>query len=591
MRSEGGRFRLAVSALLFCWLVLFGVVAWHQLVRGSHHRHQAEVQHGVRVSLPAPRGRMFDRLGRPLATNRSVSSIRILPQYAKDKDTLAAILAGFGFAERRTIRAELMRRKRHFWFRRNVPVQLADSLRRVVTRRGYSNCTLVDDDRRRIYPFGASCATVTGFLGEECGLAGLEYQFDSILRGRPGWRLLQKDALGYSHPYPSYPTVEPVPGADLYLTLDIDIQAICQQALEERVRATGALKGAAVVMEPGSGRILAVAEWPTYDPAAATTAERERHRCTAVSDVFEPGSVFKLVVMATALESPNAAELVARRYDVSSGFITIGKYKIRDAHNHGVLDFDGLMVMSSNPGCAMLSMQLDPEQYYQIARALGFGSALGVGLPDERSGTLDRPERLGTLRFANIAFGQGLTTTLLQLCAAYNCVASDGEFWRPYLIDSVCQNGRVIQRNRPVRVRRALRPETARRLKDIMEKVVTEGTGTPAAVPGVTVCGKTGTAQKTEPGGGYSNTRSRMSFVGFLPKEAPRYCIAVMVDEPKTDRFASTVAGPVFREIGWNLLRLERMRQQTEVWAAVGGVRPVGAKDPTVLAATTRVGR
>ncbi len=548
------------------------VVGYHQLVRARYHKRQAELQHGVRVELLAPRGRMYDGRGRPLTLNRSICSIRILPQYATSKDTLAAILAGFGLADRRAVRAELYRRTRHFWFRRNVDAQLADSLRAVLIRRKYSNCTLVDDDQLRVYPHHEVCAAITGFVGEERGLAGLECEFDSILRGRPGWKLLQKDALGYKHAYPTYPAVEPVPGADLHLTIDLDAQAICYDAIAARVRATDALKGSVVVLEAGTGRVLALADYPSYDPQQPLGSARERHKCTAVSDVFEPGSVFKIVTAATALESPNAARLTTQQYDVSRGFIQIGKYKIADPYKHGVLDFDGLVVYSSNPGCALLSMQLDPERFYETARGLGFGSAVGIGLPDERAGSLDRPDRLNTLRLANISFGQGMTATLVQLAAAYLCVANDGAYLRPYLIDSVCQAGRTLRRYSPARLRQALRPETARRLQGILARVITEGTGASAAVPGVAAAGKTGTAEKTEPGGGYSKTRSRMLFIGFLPVESPRYVIAVMIDEPRSgQRFASTVAGPVFSQIGEKLLRLERMRQVPELAQMVEG--------------------
>lgn len=554
------------------------MVAFHQLICWRHHKREAEVQHGVRVELLAPRGRMYDRLGRPLTLNRSICSIRILPQYAKSKDTLAAILAGFGLGDRRSIRAELYRRKRHFWFRRDVDAAVADSLRKVLVRRGYDNCTMVDEDEERLYPYHDVCAAFTGFLGEARGLAGLECELDSILRGEPGWRLLQKDAHGYSHPYPSYPTHEPVPGADVHLTVDLDAQEICYEALAAKVRETRALKGSAVVVEATTGRILAVADYPSYDPQKPTGTDREHHKCIAVSDVFEPGSVFKIVTAATALMSPNADRLTAQKYDVSKGYIHIGKYKIGDAHNHGVCTFDSLVILSSNPGCALLSMQLEPERFYETARALGFGSAVGIGLPDERSGGIDKPKRLNTLRLANISFGQGMTATLVQLAAAYLCIANDGGYLRPYLIDSVCREGRALRRYAPVQVRQALRPDVALRMKNTLERVITEGTGTPAAIPGVAACGKTGTAQKTEPGGGYSKTRSRMSFVGFLPKESPRYVIAVLVDEPQTDRFASTVAGPVFARIGERLLRLERMRQSPELLQVVEGREADGTK-------------
>jgi cell division protein FtsI (penicillin-binding protein 3) len=335
---------------------------------------------------------------------------------------------------------------------------------------------------------------------------------------------------------------------------------------------------------------LGLADYPGYDPTRFDAFPKETYKSAALSDQFEPGSSFKLVICAAALESPEADRLTRQAYDVSSGFIEIGKYKIHDAHKNGILDFAGLFIKSSNPGCALLSMQLRPEKYYELARALGFGNTVGIGLPNEGSGWMDPPEKLNRLRFANVAFGQGVTTTLLQLAAAYLCVANDGSYLRPYLIESVRQpgnpgplsdrgfrqaslgwTGRVVRSFSPSRLRQAIRPENARKIKDILERVVVEGTGVQAQIDGVSVCGKTGTAQKVEPGGVYSKTKSRMTFIGFFPKVQPRYVIAVLVDEPKTDRFASTAACPVFKQIGENLIMLDRMRsRQSELLAGSG---------------------
>jgi cell division protein FtsI/penicillin-binding protein 2 len=534
-------------------------------------------QQGETLDLHPTRGRFYEAGGRPLTLNRSCCSIRILPQWARDKDTLAGILAEFGLAERRAIARELQRRDRLFWFRRDVGYAAGDSLRRVLVERQFSNCTYVDDDYVRVYPHGELCANVVGFTGDDRGRAGLEFEYDSVLRGSGGWVQLQKDAIGRAFPYPSFPTRRPVAGLDIHLTLDLDVQQICYDALRQRVAECGALGGSAIVLDAAKGSILGLADYPGYDPMRFAAFPRESYKSAALSDQFEPGSSFKLVVCAAALESPGAERLTRQTFDVSSGFVEIGKYKIHDVHKNGVLDFAGLFIKSSNPGCALLSMQLRPESYYELARALGFGNAVGVGLPNEGSGWIDPPEKLTRLRFANVVFGQGVTVTLLQLAAAYLCVANDGAYLRPYLIESVRQPqagglqlaaagsrpaGRVVRSASPSRLRQAIRPENARRIKDILERVVVEGTGVQAQIDGVAVCGKTGTAQKVEPGGGYSKTKSRMTFVGFFPKEQPKYVIAVLIDEPKTDRFAGTAACPVFKQIGEDLRLLDRMRSR-----------------------------
>jgi cell division protein FtsI/penicillin-binding protein 2 len=563
MKQPISRSKVLQTTLVVTWTALLLYLGFVQLARWKHYERQAQVQQGQKLPLLAQRGRVYDRLGRPLTLNRSCTSIQILPQWARDReDTLAGILASFGLAERRPMAEELRRRDHLFWFKRRVDYYTGDSLRKVLLKRQFHNCTYVDDDLLRVYPYGPSCATVLGFVGDERGLAGVESEYDSTMRGRKGWILLQRDAIGRCFPYPSYPSVRPSAGADVRLTLDLDVQQVCYEALKQNVEGSGALHGSVVVMDAASGAIIGLADYPSYDPANYKSYPKALYKAAAICDQIEPGSSFKMVVCAAALESPNAARLTSQIYDVSSGFIQIGTKKIKDVHKNGPLDFAGLFIKSSNPGCAMLSMQLDPAAYYQVAKALGFGSAVGIGLPGEGNGWLDKPSRLNTLRFANIAFGQGVTVTLLQLTAAYACIANDGAYIRPYLVESVRQGGRVLRQFRPTRVRQALKTATARTMKDILERVVTEGTGTLAKIDGVAVCGKTGTAQKVEPGFGYSNTKSRMSFIGFLPKDKPRYVIGVLIDEPKTERFAGTSACPVFKQIAEELLLLDRMRSR-----------------------------
>jgi len=595
------RTKVIIAAAAAVWTGLLLFAGYVQLGRWKHYERQAMGQQGETLDLHAVRGRVYEAGGRPLTLNRTCCSVRILPQWARDKDTLAGILAGFGLAERKAIAQELHRRNRLFWFRRDVEYAVGDSLRRVLVERQFSNCTYVEDDHVRIYPHGELCANVVGFTGDDRGRAGLEFEYDSVLRGNGGWVQLQKDAIGRAFPYPSFPTRRPVSGLDIHLTLDLDVQQICYDALRQRVEECGALRGSAIVLDAAKGSILGLADYPGYDPMRYDAFPKETYKSAALSDQFEPGSSFKLVICAAALESPDAGRLTRQTFDVSSGFIEIGKYKINDVHKNGVLDFDGLFIKSSNPGCALLSMQLRPEKYYELARALGFGNAVGIGLPNEGSGWIDPPAKLNRLRFANVAFGQGVTVTLLQLAAAYLCVANDGAYLRPYLIESVRQpenpgpglfdrvfrnaslgsSGRVVRGFSPSRLRQAIRPENARRMKDILERVVVDGTGVLAQIDGVSVCGKTGTAQKVEPGGVYSKTKSRMTFVGFFPKEQPRYVIAVLVDEPKTDRFAGTAACPVFRQIGENLIMLDRMRSRMAGVQGVGGSRvQVSTRNP-----------
>lgn len=562
MTSLVRRCRIVEIVILLVWGGMVYRLLGVQILRWRFYELEAGRLHFRRIELLGKRGAVYDHKGRQLTLNRSTCSIRVLPQWVRDKDTLAQIFADFGLGTYLENWSLLNRYKRLFWFRRRVDFALGDSLRSVLVRRRFRNAVLVENDYQRVYPYREACADVVGFVGAEGGLAGVEWEFDRVLRGEPGWIMVQKDARGFDYPSPNFPRKDPKPGNDVYLTIDADVQEICYKALKNGVVRTRAQKGAIVVLDAQTGAIRALVDYPGYDPNRFKDFSPELYKVTAVADQFEPGSVFKIVICAAALEGSNHERFANRVYDVSSGYIQIGAKKIKDVHPNGVLSFDSVFINSSNPACALMALEIDPELFYAIARRLGFGEKVGIGLPDEAPGCIDPPQRLqNRLRLATISFGQGMTVTLLQLAAAYLCVANDGWYLKPYLIERLSNgmSGQQLSAGKPIR--RALQETAAKRIKDILERVVTNGTGKLASIPGVRVCGKTGTAQKVEPWGGYSTRRSQMSFVGFFPKDNPRYVIAVMIDEPKTVRFASSAACPVFKEIGERLLELERMEK------------------------------
>ncbi len=572
VKSEQRRSKGVTLFLLGAWIALLGRTAYVQLGQWKYYKARAQEQHTDSLRLGAERGRIFDCRGRALTLNQTGSLVYVWPIKVKKRagriDSLCELFVRAGLGSKEELRREIETRNRMFRCGSWIEQPKAESLWRWLVKGRFGDCTAVEQESRRRYPFGVMFANVVGFVGKERGLAGLETWYDSVLSGRPGWVLMQKDGSGLERPYPSYPRVEPIPGVDLHLTLDAEVQELSYRALAAGVSRTQAKHGSVVVLDASDGAILALADYPSFDPMKYEEFPPSLYKCAAVCDEFEPGSTFKIVVCAAALESPNAEELVNQRYDVSSGQIQVMGRKISDVHRHGVLDFDGLLVQSSNPGCALLAMQLDRTRFYLTARELGFGQPVGIGFPGEATGRIDRPEKMNALRIANNAFGQGVTVTLLQLAAAYLCIANDGRYLRPYLVRSVgvSRTGKAqskyswsISRG-PRPGRQALKTETAARMKDILAKVVTEGTGKLAAVPGVQVCGKTGTAQKVEPNGTYSKTRSTMTFVGFFPKEKPRYVIAVLLDEP-AHRFAGTSTCPVFREIAEQLLMLEKTRE------------------------------
>ncbi len=534
-----------------------------QTVYSKKYEQMAISQHGVRVPLLAERGKILDCKNRPLAYNQLSASIRILPQFVREhcRDSVADLLSAYNLRTRSEIINELTKNTNLYWFKKYIDYQTACSLRTKLHKSRCDNSIIIADDIKRVYPFGATTASVVGFLGDEKGLAGLEFSFDSILRGIPGWILLQKDATGNNQPWPSYPTLKPVNGYDIKLTIDLDIQDMVYQELEKTVDHFKAIRGQVIVLDANDASILAMVDFPDYDPNNFRNSPSKAWMTSSISDEFEPGSVYKLVICAAAMTSPNRDILMNQRYDVSHGFIQISGRKIKDVHNNGIVDFNDIFIKSSNIGVSLLSQSITPADFYLKQRQLGFSLPTGIELPGEASGFIDQPVSLTPLRFANIAFGQGVRATLLQLSMAYLTIAQDGELLKPYLIKEIADNNKILYRGNKTVVRRVLSESDAQTIQDILASVVISGTGRAAQLDGYQACGKTGTAQKIEPDGKYSTTKSIMTFIGFFPKEQPKYLIAVMIDEPKISRFAGEVTCPLFQTIATKLVLREKLIQ------------------------------
>ncbi|MBS4015352.1 MAG: penicillin-binding protein 2 [Candidatus Latescibacteria bacterium] len=553
-----------IKLVKFIFITIFwGFVVYVFLLQTVHskkYEQMAVSQHGVSIPLLAERGKILDQYHRPLVYNQLCASIRILPQYVREssRDSVAKLLASYNLKPHSEIINELITKKNLYWFKKYIDYETACSLKQQLHKRKFDNSIIVVDDIKRIYPFGATLASVTGFIGDEKGLAGLEFSYDTILKGTEGWMLLQKDATGNNYAWPSYPTQKPINGNDLVLTINLDIQDIVYRELEKTVNDFQALSGHIIVLDASDGAVLALADYPDYDPQNFKNSSSKLWTAVSVSDEFEPGSVYKLVICAAALEAPNRKTLLAQKYDVSNGFITVSGRKIKDVHNNGVVDFDNIFVKSSNIGVTMLSQNLSATDFYLKQREFGFGLPTGIELPGEANGFIDRPTSITPLRFANIAFGQGLRATLLQLSMAYLTVAHNGELLKPYLVKEIRQNHKVLYNGKKTVVRRVFSEADAQIMKEILASVVTDGTGRAASLHESQVCGKTGTAQKIEPDGKYSATKSVMTFIGFFPKDNPRYLISVMIDEPKKSRFAGEVTCPLFKTIAQKILYLEK---------------------------------
>ncbi|HXG04968.1 MAG TPA: penicillin-binding protein [Candidatus Binatia bacterium] len=520
------------------------------LLQGPELAAMAERQYSRTVVLHAQRGPIVDRHGTSLAASGPAESLFAHPRLVTDPAGLARRLAGILAVPEAELRTALASARPFVWLKRRLPPPVAEAVRAL----GEPGLGLVPEPLR-LYPNRELAAHVIGFEGADGGLEGIERAWDDTLAGTPGRAVVGRDALGRDVEVQRV-LQPPTPGRGVMLTLDAHIQYVAEREIDAAWRRTGAKAAMAVVMDPRNGDLLAVAIRPTFNPNTfLEVPSREHWRNRAVTDPFEPGSTFKVILAAAALEE----RLVGPddRIFAENGRITVARTTIRDWKPYGWLTFAEVLQNSSNVGSIKVGLALGPERYYRYMTAFGFGQPTGVGLAGESRGVLREPARWSALSLPTLSIGQEISVTALQMVAAFGAVANGGVLVRPRIVSAVFDaDGRQVRRIEPVAVRRVIAPETARTLTRLLVRVVDEGTGHKAAIPGYAVAGKTGTAQKLDPHmRRYSRAAGVLSFVGFAPADDPRFVMLVLLDEPRTERWGSEAAAPVFAAIGREILR------------------------------------
>ena len=553
IRIEGLRTRtLIFAACLACAFVgLLGRLGYLQVWKHDEYARLAENQHAKTVPLRPKRGPILDRGGQPLAVSSRADTLYVSPGKVEDAGRLAARLAPILGEPPRDIARRLAVSKKFAPVRRRLTPDMARRVRELKD----ASLTLVDDSLR-LYPNRELAAQLIGFEGAEGkGLAGVELVWDAHLAGLEGRAVVERDALGRE--VTGAPTVlkPSVAGQGVMLTIDATIQYLAEKEVDAAWRRTRAKSAMAVAMDPRTGEILAMAIRPTYNPNAFTSATDGDRRARAVTDPFEPGSTFKVIMAASALE-----EGVVRPTDRvfgENGAITVANATIHDWKKYGWLTFAEVLQNSSNVGSIKIGMQLGKERYYRYMTAFGFGSPTNLGLPGESRGQLRAPAQWSGLSLATMSIGQEVSVTAVQMVAAFSAVANGGRLMQPQIVRAVLDaQGRELRSFEPKTVRQVIRPETARTLTEMMVNVVANGTGRQAAIPGYDVAGKTGTAQKMDPATKrYSRAPGVLSFVGFVPADDPRLAMIVLLDEPKNEKWGSEAAAPMFAAIGREALR------------------------------------
>jgi cell division protein FtsI (penicillin-binding protein 3) len=534
------------------WALVIGIRLVHlQVLAREFFAQQGARQSERTINLDPRRGPILDREGRPLAVSVDAESLYAVPQDIADPPQTAAALSralGLDAAGRRELAAQMQKSRAFVWVKRKLDPATAQRVRDLqLDGVGFLA------EHRRYYPQRELAAHVLGYVGvDNTGMSGIEYALEDEIRGRASKVVVHTDARRRPVGHTERPSTE---GHTVVLTLDETLQHLAERELDRAMAETQAAAGMLVVVEPMSGEVLAMAGRPTFNPNRYSTYPSTNWRNRAVSDVFEPGSVFKIVTAAAGIQEKVADP--SEVLDCGHGRIEVAGTVINDHAIFDRLTFAQAVVHSSDIGMIRVAQRLGRENFARYVRSFGFGAPTGVDLPGESSGLLRPTGRWSALSLPSMSFGQEVGVTGLQVTMAAAAVANGGYLMRPLVVRRVEDaQGLVVKEHKPVVVRRVLEPDTVDTLTEILRAVVTEGTGRHAAVPGYVVAGKTGTAQKVEPSGRYSMVDHVASFVGFVPASRPALVILVSLDTPRGPRNeGGDVAAPVFARIAEDALR------------------------------------
>ena len=582
--------------LLVCMVLAFGFIAtrlvWIQAVQASELSEKAFLQRLKDVELPPRRGTIYDRDGEPLALSVEAKTIFVSPNQIKraDKALVAKVLADALGGDVATYQSKLDRDSGFEYIARNVEMErvsaLKDELKRVsiLKKRDIGGVGFLED-YRRLYPSGELACQVLGYVGVEGGLSGIERQYDEVLGGTPGVVLGERDPQGRPIPGGVQKTIDPTHGADVVLTIDKDIQYRTQIELNKAVKKFSATSGSVIIMNPRNGEIYAMASTPGFNPNNFGKAKASATRNRPVTDTYEPGSTMKCLTASAVVDKG--------LYKPNSKFslpptIRVGGRTIHESHGRGSVRWSltEIVAHSSNVGTVKLGMKLGKKGLYESLSRFGLTETTGIDYPGETKGWLLPPNQWSASSIGNIPFGQGVSLTPLQLSRAVSGIANEGNMPTPHFLLDLPAS-KAGEPTWPLK--RAISAKAAASVTTMLEKVVTEGTGGSAAVPGYRVAGKTGTAQKARPGGGgYGGGRYVGSFIGYLPAEDPQVLVCVTMDEPKRGYYGGTVAAPTFSRLAQFSVEHLKIPPATDATEATGSEDEKNAGVGTVSASGSR---
>jgi cell division protein FtsI (penicillin-binding protein 3) len=557
-------------------LVLFAV----QLVRIQIFGHrfwekEARKQELTLVKQKASRGDILDRTGRPLATSLPLTyAIGFRPYECPDKQSLRKQLAPLLDPVNKEWRERIKHDGKFTYLARRVNWKTAQKVEAL-----HLECLELCQEPRRSYPCGSLAASIIGFSDiDEAGQEGIELAFDEVLRGNDAQELVWQDAGGRPYLALSSSDEGSLKGADVQLTIDIALQTIVEEELQKACRNQKCSRACALLTNPQTGEILALSTYPGFDANNPGLTATENRKCWPITDVMEHGSTLKLFAFAGALEDnlfrPNETIFC------ENGQFAIPGTIIHDATPHGVLTFTEVLQKSSNIGTVKIAERLGRNRLYETARSLGFGTLTEISFPGEQPGRLPPPHEWSKTTLANFAFGHGLSATPLQVATAYGAVANGGYLMKPMIVKRICYSSGAIKDLKPTMIRQALPTSVAQALCEMLAGVTENGTGQSAAISGWRVAGKTGTAQKIdEKTHEYCKNRFISSFVGFVPADAARYLMLVVIDDPRREYYGGQVAAPIFHNAMTRILESFPPAQTEPLLAVSNASLPKSSKN------------
>jgi cell division protein FtsI (penicillin-binding protein 3) len=531
--------------LFFCFLLVVARMFQLQVLKKEQLYRLASQQHHVQIPLVPKRGTIFDRKGNELAVSIEVDSVYADPRKVVDADKTASQLAPILQIDAEDVRQKLKRRGSFEWIQRKISSSEVEQIKALRLPGIFFL-----KENKRFYPNDQLAATVVGFVGlDSRGLEGIEFQYDASLNGKGRVWSVDRDALGREIAIGDASLDKGDHYQNVFLTLDKQIQHVVEAELGRAVQKWGAKGGIAIAMDPSSGRVLAMTTFPSFNPNQFLQYRTKIWRNRAISDAFEPGSVFKTFLAAAVLE-----EKIVRSSDsfyCENGSYTVYDRTIHDTSKHGWLTFQQIIKVSSNIGASKVAEKIGKDRFYKYICAFGFGEKTGVALPGESKGIVHHPRYWSPVALDTISFGQGISVTGIQLVTALSAIANGGSLMKPYIVEKVTnEKGETVESFQPEIVRKVISEDVARNITLLLRASTEKGGTGEAAVPaGYDVAGKTGTAQKANAQlGGYED-RYNSGFMGFAPADDPRVVLLVVIDEPQGTNYGGVVAAPVFKAI------------------------------------------